>query len=130
MAAPPTGIENPGPMSPNPALVPAATLAPDTPGTTDGSGRLRAEQLTLMCRQWQRVPVPVLAIATVVIYLTWDFVPRWVAFTWAAVTVAGVVARMRLCSAILKEGLAAQPERWSRLLTVFAGANGIVSGAA
>lgn len=118
-------------MSPNPAL-PAATLAPDAPGAgVEVSGRLRAEQLALMCRQWQRVPVPVLAIATVVTYLTWDHTPRWIAFTWAAVTVAAVVARMWLCRAVLKRGLAAaQPERWSRLLTVYAGANGIVSGAA
>jgi signal transduction histidine kinase len=118
-------------MSPTRAIAPAATLAPDAPVTGEGAGRLRSEQLALMCRQWQRVPVPVLAIATVITYLTWDHAPRWLAFAWSAVTVAAVVARMYLCRAVLKEGLAAaQPERWSRLLTVFAGANGVVSGAA
>jgi len=118
-------------MSPNPALVPAATLAPDVSGTAEASGSLRAEQLALMCRQWQRVPVPVLAVAAVVVYLTWDHSPRWLALAWATVTVAAVAGRMLLCRAVLKEGLAAaQPERWSRLLTVFAGVNGVLSGAA
>ena len=77
-------------MSPNPALVPAATLAPDVSGTAEASGSLRAEQLALMCRQWQRVPVPVLAVAAVVVYLTWDHSPRWLALAWATVTVAAV----------------------------------------
>jgi len=117
-------------MTPAPAAAQAPALASEAPASEAG-GRLRAEQLELMCRQWLRVPVPVLAIATVVIYLTWDYAPRWLSFGWSAVTVAGVVARMYLCRAILGRRLAAtQPERWSRLLTIFAGANGLVSGAA
>jgi signal transduction histidine kinase len=118
-------------MSPDRAFAPTAALVPDLPGAAAESGRLRAEQLALMCRQWLRVPVPVLAIATVVIFLTWDYAPHWLSFGWSAVTVAAVVVRMYLCRAVLTRGLAAaQPERWSRLLTWFAGVNGTLSGAA
>jgi signal transduction histidine kinase len=118
-------------MGPPPAFEPAATLAPDLAGAGDATRRLRAEQLALLCRQWLRVPVPVVVTATVIAYLAWDHAPRALAVAWAVITVGAVAARMRLCRAVLKEGrAAAQPERWSLVLTAVAGANGVISGAA
>jgi signal transduction histidine kinase len=124
-------VENAVFMSPSRAFVPAATLAPDPASAGEAARRLRAEQLLLLCRQWLRVPLPVLATATVIAYLAWDHAPRALLVAWAVATVAAVAARMRLCQVVLKEGrAAAQPERWSRMLTAIAGANGLISGAA
>jgi signal transduction histidine kinase len=118
-------------MSTPPAFAQAATLAPDNAGAGEVARRLRAEQLAALCRQWLRIPLPVLATVAVIAYLGWPHAPHALLIGWAVATVAVVAARVHLCRAVLQEGrAAAQPERWSRLLTVAAGLNGAFAGAA
>jgi len=118
-------------MSTPPAFAPAAALAPETAGAGEAAHRLRAEQLALLCRQWLRAPLPVLATVAFIAYLGWQHAPHALLGSWVALMVAGVVVRVRLCRAVLQEGRAArQPERWSRALTMASGLMGVLTGAA
>ena len=92
---------------------------------------LRAEQLAALCRQWQRVPLPVVATVAVIGWLAWEHAPRALLIGWALATLAVLAARLHLCRAVLRDGrAAAEPERWSRLLTITAGVSGGIAGAA
>src|SRR5688500_3449584 len=91
---------------------------------------LRAEQLAALCRQWMRVPLPAVAIGAAVAYLAWEYAPRVLLAGWAVATVGVAAARVLLGWAALLEGrAAAQPDRWSLVLTAMAGANGALAGA-
>ena len=92
---------------------------------------LLAEQLAALCRQWRRVPLPALAVASIIAYLVWPHAPRTLLAAWGVATVGALLAWIYLCREVLREGrAAAQPERWSRLLTAAAGASGAIAGAA
>jgi two-component system, sensor histidine kinase len=92
---------------------------------------LLAEQLAALCRQWRRVPLPALAVASIIAYLVWPHAPRGLLITWGVATVGALLAWIWLCRQVLREGrAAAQPGKWSRLLTIAAGMSGAIAGAA
>ncbi len=117
-------------MAPDQAVA-SPTLGPELRRDVDLSREVLAEQLALLCRQWLRVPAPVIAIALVVGYLAWDHVSHAVIVLWGFFSVGSLIARMQFCRAVLNDGRAARdPDRWARLLTAVAGINGLISGGA
>jgi two-component system, sensor histidine kinase len=117
-------------MAPDQAVV-TPTLAPELRRDTDLSREVRAEQLALLCRQWLRVPVPVLFVAVVIGYVAWDYVAHSLVLVWGLLSVGTLLARMHFCRVLLKDGGASRnPDGWSRLLVGMAAINGVISGAA
>ena len=118
-------------MSSPEALAPAAKPPVTQVHADAADDRVLAQQLTLLCRHWLRVPVPVFAVCAVVVYLAWDYKGHALLLGWAALTVAAVIARMQLCRGVLKAERAVQnPARLARALTGMAALNGLLSGAA
>ncbi len=116
-------------MSADPAWR-AATVEPGAQAVQAEPSRVLAEQIDLLCRQWIRVPFPIVGLAVYIGYLAWDHVDVRLPALWAAVTVAALFARMLLCMRLQRSGaLAREPGRWARRLSVFALGNGTVSGA-
>jgi hypothetical protein len=117
-------------MAPDQAVV-TPTLAPELRRDADLSREVRAEQLALLCRQWLRVPVPVLFVAVVIGYVAWDYVAHSLVLVWGVLSVGTLFARMHFCRVLLKDGGASRnPDGWSRLLVGMAAVNGVISGAA
>ncbi|HEX6692471.1 MAG TPA: hypothetical protein VF110_15145, partial [Burkholderiales bacterium] len=91
---------------------------------------LLAAQLAALCRQWRRVLLPALVVGSIIVYLVWPHAPRLLLVAWGVATVGALLAWIHLCRAVVREGRApAQPERWSRRLTVAAGLSGAIAGA-
>jgi signal transduction histidine kinase len=109
---------------------PAGRLQPELQGSQPAPSEVLAEQVTLLARQWVRVPFPVLLLTLYIGYLAWPYVAPAALLGWALITVGALLARMFLCLRLQESGkLAREPERWARRLAVFALGNGIVSGA-
>ena len=118
-------------MSAESATAPRATVAPDREIKGDGSRRVMAEQLELLCRQWVRLPVPILLLCVYVAYLGWGYVDMATVLGWSVCTVGILMARSVLIIRLRgSEQLSRQPEVWARRLTVLAALSGVVSGSA
>lgn len=92
--------------------------------------RVLGEQVTLLCRNWTRVPFALLALTAYLSYLVWDFASPVAVLGWALLTVLAGLVRSELCKRVLRGRLAvAHPGRWASGLAAFAVANGAISGA-
>ena len=88
-----------------------------------------AEQLKLLCRQWTRAPVPVFLISLYVGYLAWDHANRWWVVVWGVLTLGALFARALLCLRLGRDSrIDGDPKGWSKRLTGFAVANGLIAG--
>ena len=89
------------------------------------------EQLTLLCRQWVRVPLPIFALCLYISHLVWGLVPPALVVGWVVATVVPLSVRAWFVMRLRDDGrLARQTSRWARLLVAFAAVNGVLGGAA
>ncbi len=113
------------------AVAPGASLPASGHASTELSRRVRAEQLALLCRQWLRLPLPILVLCAYVAYLSWGYVALPTVIGWAVLTVGVLVARSILILALRRgAALARHPEAWERRFTALAAVSGVVSGSA
>ena len=96
----------------------------------DDAGVLAA-QLTLVARQWLRVPYVVVIICAYVGYLTWEHAPHAKFYAWTALTLGVLVARAVLIARLLRNGAFERaPQRWAGVVSALAFASGLICGAA
>jgi signal transduction histidine kinase/CheY-like chemotaxis protein len=117
------------------SLEQAVAEATPLPGRAQGKGRpsrrVRAEQLALLCRQWLRLPVPILLLCVYIAYLCWEYVALPAVFGWAGLTLGILIVRSGMIVALRRgEQIARDPDVWALRLTVLAALSGIVSGSA
>jgi signal transduction histidine kinase/ActR/RegA family two-component response regulator len=118
-------------MSLEQAVAPVAPLPQAAHSKGELSRRVRAEQLALLCRQWLRLPLPILVLCAYVAYLSWGYVALPVVIGWAALTVGVLIARSILIVALRRRGgVERDPEAWARRFTALAALSGVVSGSA
>jgi signal transduction histidine kinase len=113
------------------AVAPGASLPASAPAGNGLSRRVRAAQLALLCRQWLRLPFPILVLCAYIGYLAWGYVAPPIVVAWAALTVGVLVARSIVILALRRgEQVARNPEAWARRLSGLAAVSGVVSGSA
>src|SRR5206468_6592266 len=117
------------------SLEQAVAEATPLPGRAQGKGRpsrrVRAEQLALLCRQWLRLPVPILLLCVYIAYLCWGYVAQPAVLGWAGLTLGILIVRSAMIVALRRgEQIARDPDVWALRLTVLAALSGIISGSA
>jgi signal transduction histidine kinase len=109
----------------------AVLSSPSISETSAPPERVLVKQLDLLCRNWVRAPLPVLALWVYIAYLVWGHVGAPLVIGWGAVTVGVLLLRSAICRHALREGLTqARPGRWARRFVGFALINGAIAGAA
>jgi signal transduction histidine kinase len=116
-------------MSPDHAVASGATLAPDSGIKGEASRRVLAEQLELLCRQWVRLPLPMLLLCLYVGYLVWGYVHPAMTVGWAAALLGGIVGRSAYLTA-RRAQIRQQPQAWAGRLVVSAFVSGMIAGSA
>jgi signal transduction histidine kinase len=79
-------------------------LFESAPGAVDGAerdGRLKQQQLQLLCRQWTRSPFVVAVLVGFSMYTAWGHAPAWVILPWAAIVLGIVFIRRAYAQRLL-----------------------------
>lgn len=116
-------------MAPDQATVPPGMLARGVRSGPEAASRVLAEQLTLLCQQWVRLPLPMLLLCLYVGYLVWGYVHPGILLGWAAALLGGIIGRSSYLI-VHRAKVKQQPQAWAGRLVAFAVVSGIIAGSA